>query len=97
MMVMRELRVLSNVLCASSRAKSILSIWARLSGLAVTGLILGLALTPAVIVLVLVLSVVFVVPSPPAALLLRSHCLRYRLGPSAGDLSSTAGGWVRLG
>lgn len=81
MMVILELSVLLNVLCSSSRAEIIFSIWARLSGLSVSGLILNLVLTPAVIVLIVVLS---------AALLLRSHCFKYRLGFSVEGLSGTA-------
>lgn len=78
MMVIRELSVLLNVLCSSSRAEIIFSIWARLSGLAVPVLVLGRpALVPAVIVPVVVLSVILVVPSTLAALVLRSQYFRY--------------------
>ncbi len=84
MMVIRELSVLLNVLCSPSRAEIIFSIWACLSGTAVSGLVLNCpALMPAVIVLVVVLSLILVIPSTPAAFVLRSQCLRYWLGFSA--------------
>lgn len=69
MMVIRELRVLLNVLCSSSRAEIIFSIWLRLSGPAVHPV-----LVPADPVVVLVAA------SPPAALALRSQRFRYWLG-----------------
>lgn len=98
MMVIRELSVLLNVLCSSSRAEIIFSIWARLSGLAVPVLVLGRpALVPAVIVPVVVLSVILVVPSTPAALVLRSQYFRYWLGFSAEGFCGTAVAWVRPG
>lgn len=91
MMVIRELSVLLNVLCSSSRAVIIFSIWARLSGPAVPGLVLNRpALMPAVIVPAVVLSMILVVLSIPAALVLRSQCFRYWLGFSAEDFSGTA-------
>lgn len=87
MMVIRELSVLLNVLCSSSRAVIIFSIWARLSGPAVPGLVLN---RPALIVPAVVLSMILVVLSIPAALVLRSQCFRYWLGFSAEDLSGMA-------
>lgn len=75
MMVILELSVLLNVLCSSSRAVIICSIWARLSGPAVPESVLHrLSLMPTVTVPVVVL----VVPSTPAVL--RRKCFRYRLG-----------------
>lgn len=94
MMVIRELSVLLNILCSSSRAEIIFSIWALLSGPAVLGFALNRpALMPAVPVVVP--SVIL--ESTPAALVLRNQCFRYWLGFSAGDFSGTADAWARLG
>lgn len=90
MIVIRVLSVLLNLLCSSSRAEIIFSIWTCLSGPTVPGRILVCpALMLAVIVLVVVLSVFFFVPSTPDDFILRSHCFRYLLGFRAEDFSGT--------
>lgn len=96
-MVIRELSVLLNVLCSSSKAEIIFSTWARFSGLAVSGSVLNPAVMPSAIVLVVVLSVILVVPSTPAALVLRSQRFKYWLGFRAEGFSGTADAGVRLG
>ncbi|TNN29859.1 hypothetical protein EYF80_059991 [Liparis tanakae] len=80
-----ELSVLWSARSISSRAEIIFSIWARLSGPAVPGPVLSRpALCPAVMVLVVVLSVTLVVLSTPAALGLRSQCLRQEVDRGTG-------------
>lgn len=81
-MVIRELRVLLKVLCSSSSAEIIFSIWALLSGLVVLT-------CPVVMVPTVVLSVSLVTWSALAALVLRSQCFRNWLGDFSGV-------WVRL-
>lgn len=79
MMVIRELSVLLKVLCSSSRAVIIFSIWARLSGLVGSGLALSRpALSPAAMVPAL---------SALLALVLRRQCFRYWLGFGGEDFS----------
>lgn len=81
MMVIRELSVLLKVLCSSSRAVIIFSIWARLSGLVGSGLALSRpALSPAAIVPAAALSAL-------PALVLRRQCFRYWLGFGGEDFS----------
>lgn len=81
MMLIRELSVLLNVLCSSSRAVIIFSIWARLSGLVGSGSALSRpALSPAAIVPAAALSALL-------ALVLRRQCFRYWIGFGGEDFS----------
>lgn len=80
-MVIRELSVLANVRCSSSKAVIIFSIWSRLSDTVAPGWVLS---HPD---LDLVAGALLTTPAGASATVLRRHCFRYWLEFDGKDLS----------